>query len=58
MWDSREIVELHGATLSHEDSQYWYTREVEGGILGYMRVLAGSTPSLDANNAILRMTSP
>lgn len=57
VWDSREIVELHEATLSHEDSQYWYAREVEGGIPGYMRVLAAATPTINANNAILRMTS-
>lgn len=57
VWDSRELTELHEATLSHEDSQYWYTREVEGGIPGYMRVLAGATPTLNSSNAILRMTS-
>lgn len=57
VWDSREIIELHEATLSHEDSQYWYTREVEGGIPGYMRLLAGATPTLNTNNAILRMTT-
>lgn len=57
VWDSRELTELHDATLSHEDSQYWYTREVEGGIPGYMRVLAGATPTLNSSNAILRMTS-
>lgn len=57
VWDSREIIELHEATLSQENSQYWYTREVEGGIPGYMRVLAGATPSLNRSNAILRMTS-
>lgn len=57
VWDSRDIIELHEATLSQEDSQYWYTREVEGGIPGYMRVLAGATPTLNSSNAILRMTS-
>lgn len=57
VWDSRDIIELHEATLSHEDSQYWYTREVEGGIPGYMRVLARVTPAMNVNNAILRMTS-
>lgn len=56
VWDSRDIIELHEATLSHEDSHYWYTREVEGGIPGYMRLLAGATPSLNSSNAILRMT--
>lgn len=57
VWDSRELTELHEATLTHEDSQYWYTREVEGGIPGYMRLLAGATPTLNSSNAILRMTS-
>lgn len=57
VWDSREMTELHDATLSHEDSHYWYTREVQGGIPGYMRVLAGATPTLNCNNAILQMTS-
>lgn len=57
MWDSRDITELHEATLSHEDSQYWYTLEVDGGIPGYMRLLAGATPAMNIDNAILRMTS-
>lgn len=56
VWDSRELTELHDATLSHEDSQYWYAREVEGGIPGYMRVLAEATPTLSSSNAILHMT--
>lgn len=58
VWDSRDIIELHEATLSHEDSQHWYTRDVEGGIPGYMRLLAGATPAMNLSNAILRMTSP
>lgn len=57
VWDSRDIIELHEATLSHEDSQYWYTREVDGGIPGYMRLWAGATPAMNIDNAILRMTS-
>lgn len=57
VWDSRDIIELHEATLSQEDSQYWYTREVEGGIPGYMRALAEATPTLNSSNAILRMTA-
>lgn len=56
VWDSCELTELHDATLSHEDSQYWYAREVEGGIPGYMRVLAEATPTLSRSNAILHMT--
>lgn len=58
VWDSHEIIELHEATLAQENSQYWYTREVEGGIPGYMRALAGATPAMNLDNGILRMTGP
>ncbi|EEU43793.1 uncharacterized protein NECHADRAFT_82948 [Fusarium vanettenii 77-13-4] len=40
VWDSREIVEMHEATLSLHDYEAWYEREVPGGVPGYMAELA------------------
>lgn len=40
IWDSREIVELHEATLALEDPTSWYRKEIPGGVPGYVAELA------------------
>ncbi|KAI8716756.1 Zn(2)-C6 fungal-type domain-containing protein [Fusarium sp. LHS14.1] len=40
VWDSREIVEMHEATLSLHDYAAWYERDVPGGIPGYIAELS------------------
>jgi hypothetical protein len=39
IWDSREIVELHEATLALEDPTSWYRKEIPGGVPGYVAEL-------------------
>ncbi|KAM0340742.1 hypothetical protein ACHAPU_010333 [Fusarium lateritium] len=34
IWDSREIVELHEATLALEDPRSWYRKDIPGGVPG------------------------
>ncbi|KAM0217056.1 hypothetical protein ACHAPA_006071 [Fusarium lateritium] len=40
IWDSREIVEMHEATLALEDPTSWYRKEIPGGVPGYVAELA------------------
>ncbi|KAH6871436.1 hypothetical protein B0T10DRAFT_417471 [Thelonectria olida] len=40
IWDSKEITEMHEATLSFDDYETWYEKEAPGGIPAYMVDLA------------------
>lgn len=53
IWDSREIVQMHEATLSLDNHESWYEREVPGGIPGYVAELARISTRIDSANSIL-----
>ncbi|KAI3579679.1 hypothetical protein IWW34DRAFT_623488 [Fusarium oxysporum f. sp. albedinis] len=56
IWDSREIVQLHEMTLSLDNHESWYEREVPGGVPGYMSELARISTRIDSANSILLAT--
>ncbi|KAJ4122816.1 hypothetical protein NW768_010261 [Fusarium equiseti] len=39
-WDSREIAKMHEVTLSFDDFESWYEKEVRGGVPGYLGELS------------------
>ncbi|KAM5360280.1 hypothetical protein ACJA88_014879 [Fusarium oxysporum] len=53
IWDSREIVQLHEMTLSLDNHESWYEREVPGGVPGYVSELARISTRIDSANSIL-----
>ncbi|PLB53347.1 hypothetical protein P170DRAFT_507995 [Aspergillus steynii IBT 23096] len=53
LWDSREILELHQATLSQSDPRSWYTLPVSGGIPAYMKSLSLFSSIITPDNALL-----
>ncbi|KAF4470867.1 hypothetical protein FALBO_2217 [Fusarium albosuccineum] len=53
IWDSREIAEMHEATLALDDPEVWYEREVTGGLPGYVAELAKASTTIDSANSIL-----
>jgi hypothetical protein len=40
IWDSRDMTEMHEATLAMDDPKAWYNREIPGGVPGFMAELA------------------
>ncbi|KAJ3540205.1 hypothetical protein NM208_g5159 [Fusarium decemcellulare] len=53
IWDSREIAEMHEATLSLNDHETWYEKDVPGGLPGYVAELAKASTAIDSANSIL-----
>jgi hypothetical protein len=39
IWDSKEITEMHEATLALDDYKAWYKKEIPGGVPGYVAEL-------------------
>ena len=54
LWDSREILELHQATLSQHDPRSWYALPVAGGIPAYMKSLSLFSNAISADNALVQ----
>ncbi|KAM0427831.1 hypothetical protein ACHAPT_007288 [Fusarium lateritium] len=53
IWDSKEVLEMHEAALSLEDSQAWYEKEVPGGLPGFIVEVARRSPKVNPTNSIL-----
>lgn len=53
IWDSREIAEMHEATLALEDSKAWYKKEIPGGVPGYVAELAKISKRASLNRSRL-----
>ncbi|KAF5003117.1 hypothetical protein FDECE_10307 [Fusarium decemcellulare] len=53
IWDSREIAEMHEATLSLTDHESWYEKDIPGGLPGYVAELSKASTTIDSANSIL-----
>lgn len=57
-WDSREIAEMHRATLNQAQPSKWYAAKLPGGIPGYVRALSSYSKLINPQNGLLRYSAP
>lgn len=55
IWDSRDMTEMHEATLAMENPKEWYNKEIPGGVPGFMAELAKMSSRIGLHRSRLLM---